>query len=100
VTDLETMLRRIAREEAERVLTERDLRAPSEQVTAAEFARRRSLSVSTVRAAIADGRLQAVKIGRAVRIPANAEIGKPAKPHAAAARDIRSARILGLAGRR
>lgn len=74
--------------------------ARADAVTAAEYARRRSISVSTVRAAIREGRLEAVKIGRAVRISANAEIGKPAKPHAAAARDVRSARILGLAGRR
>lgn len=97
MSDLESIIRTIVRDELERATRP----APAvEQVTAAEYARRRSISVSTVRAAIAEGRLQAVKIGRAVRIPANAEIGKPAKVHAPEARDIRSARILGLAGRR
>lgn len=50
--------------------------AADELVPPATFARMRSISVSTVRAAIREGRLPATKIGRAVRIAADAQIGR------------------------
>lgn len=43
-------------------------------VSAKEYAEARSIAVSTVRAAIREGRLPAKHIGRAVRIPSDAEI--------------------------
>jgi excisionase family DNA binding protein len=48
--------------------------AAPELITAAEFARRRSISISTVRAAIRERRLDVTRIGRAVRIAADAQI--------------------------
>jgi excisionase family DNA binding protein len=45
-------------------------------VTPAEYARARSISESTVRAAIREKRLEHIRIGRAVRIPTGATIGK------------------------
>jgi excisionase family DNA binding protein len=42
-----------------------------------ELARRLSICEATVRGAIRDGRLAAVKIGRAVRVRADAQIGQP-----------------------
>ncbi len=50
-----------------------------ELVSVAEFAKTRSISVSTVRNAIRDGRLEATKIGTAVRVRIDAEIGTPVK---------------------
>lgn len=71
-----------------------------ELVTMAAFARRRSISESTVRAAIRSGQLPAVKIGRAVRVPADAQIGKPAPTSGANTNAdtprARAARILGM----
>ena len=58
-------------------------------VTIATYAATRSISPSTVRAAIAEGRLSATKIGRSVRIPVDATI----TPRDAA---TGAARILGL----
>lgn len=46
----------------------------SDEVTVAEFARRRGLGVSTVRGAIRDGRVTARRTGRAVRVAADAQI--------------------------
>jgi len=50
-----------------------------DHVTVAEYARARSISESTVRVAIREGRLEVVRIGRAVRVPRDAAIGKRAK---------------------
>jgi hypothetical protein len=46
-------------------------------VSVAEYAAMRSISVSTVRNAIKRGRLPALRIGVAIRVPVDAEIGKP-----------------------
>jgi len=53
-------------------------RPVGELATVATFARDHAISVSTVRAMIRDGRLSAVKIGRAVRVRRDAQIGEPA----------------------
>lgn len=98
MSDFETLIRSIVRDELERAKNDQTP-APA-LVTIAAYAARRSISPSTVRAAIRDGRLPAHRVGRAVRVPSEVEIAKPAKPHETAARDIRSARILGLAARR
>ncbi len=50
-----------------------------EHVTVADYARCHSVSTSTVRAAIREGRLEAIRIGRAVRVAANANLGKPVR---------------------
>jgi excisionase family DNA binding protein len=46
-----------------------------EAITVAAYAARYSISERTVRDAIREGRLDHVRIGRAVRIPASARIG-------------------------
>jgi excisionase family DNA binding protein len=74
VSDLEEMVRKIVRDELAKQATPAN--DETEQLTVAEYARRWSLGQSTVRAAIREGRLEHVRIGRAVRIPAAAKIGK------------------------
>jgi excisionase family DNA binding protein len=51
--------------------------SPPLHLTVAEYAKRWSISPSTMRAAIRDGRLVHERIGRAVRVPAEARIGAP-----------------------
>ncbi len=95
-TVIESVVRRVVREELAAARA-----APADELlTMAEFARRHSISESTVRAAIRAGRLPAVKIGRAVRVRADAQIGEPA-PSSSASTEMdtpsaRAARILGL----
>jgi hypothetical protein len=45
--------------------------------SAAEYAMVRSISISTVRNAIRSGRLPAIKIGTAIRVRADVELGEP-----------------------
>ena len=94
----------------EQILAElRELRAEVKQlragkpdgsglVTIAAYAAARSISPSTVRAAIREGRLPKQHVGRAVRVPSDVEIA----PRAANEndRDARAARILGLTSAR
>jgi excisionase family DNA binding protein len=47
-----------------------------ETITVAAYCERYSISESTVRVAIREGRLEHIRIGRAVRIPPNAKIAK------------------------
>lgn len=70
--DLEHMIEQVVR----RVLAEERTVPPPDLVTVAEYARVRSISEKTVRVAIAEHRLDVLRIGRAVRIPANAEIAR------------------------
>jgi excisionase family DNA binding protein len=79
VTGFEDKLREMIREVVQEEIAKAGGAAGGELVTVAKYAERCSISQSTVRAAIADGRLEAVKIGRAVRIPANATIARPAR---------------------
>jgi excisionase family DNA binding protein len=68
-------------------------------VTVGEYARQKSISCSTVRAAIREGRLKAVRIGRAVRIPIDADLGvQIACKQSANTTSARADRILGLVG--
>jgi hypothetical protein len=103
VSDLEDTIRRIAREEAERVLAAGRAAAPAndaEWITVEAYAARRSISETTVRAAVKARRLEAMKFGRALRVRADVEIGTPAR--AAAAGDdhvTRARRKLGVTGR-
>lgn len=71
---LRTLITEIVREELGKLMP-----TPADLVTVAEFARRRSISPSTVRHAIRDGRLPVTSIGRAVRVAADATIGRPVK---------------------
>ena len=74
---LERIVRRVVREElaADRVGV-----AGSNMITMREFGRRHSISENTARNMIRDGRLAAVKIGAAVRIRSDAQIGERAGP--------------------
>jgi excisionase family DNA binding protein len=91
---VERVVRRVVREE----LAAQRARPPGELVTMATFAREHAISESTVRAMIRGGRLAAVKIGRAVRVRRDAQIGVPAL--GADNADVpaaRARRILGVA---
>jgi len=76
---LDEMIREIVRcevrAEVARVIATRP--AQPTHVSVAEYAAARSISVSTVRNAIRGGRLPALRFGSAVRVPADAEIGRP-----------------------
>jgi excisionase family DNA binding protein len=79
--DLESEIRRIVREELAR--TPANDTAP--HITVAEYASRRQISESTVRIAIRERRLPCLRIGRAVRVPADSEIQAPTRTAAARA---------------
>lgn len=76
MSDLEQTIRAIVRDELAKAKPSDP--AP-ELVTVDAYAAARSISPSTVRAAIRDGRLPAVKIGRAVRVRMTDEIARPAR---------------------
>lgn len=96
---LELIADRIADRLADRVADQLAARpeAGPELITMRAFARRNSISETTVRAMIKDGRLDAVKIGAAVRVRADAQIGKsaPRAPEVAETPRARANRILG-----
>lgn len=71
-----------------------DRSAAAQFVTVAAYATQRALGKSTVRRAIREGRLAVERIGRAVRIPADAVIARR-RPDAVIAR---AERRLGLSG--
>ena len=85
---LRQLVREVVREELAKAAHQGDLVAP------AAFAKANGISTKTVRRMIADGRLPAKKIGRAVRIPATATIGTPAKTGGAKESDADYARRL------
>ena len=95
---LEVLVRRVVREELTAHRERVDAVRASDAVTMTVFAQMRGVSVSTVRAAIRDGRLSATKIGRAVRIAADAKLGTPVHAVNSAKPAARAARILGLVG--
>jgi excisionase family DNA binding protein len=95
MSEFEHMIRAIVRDELARIVP-----TPSvEALTAADYARRWSISVSTVRAAIREGRLASVKIGRSVRIPHDAEIARHVDADDDLAWQRKKLRLLGKAGR-
>jgi excisionase family DNA binding protein len=101
VSDLEAVVARLVRAEVDRRLAELGVTgAPPAWpalVTVAAYAAARSISPATVRAAIREGRLEAHRIGRAVRVPAAAEIARPVRVRAGAATaTAAAARALGL----
>ncbi len=78
MSDLEkTLQAMIEREVSRQLAAARPANDAPVCVTIAEYARARSISESTVRLAIREGRLPAQKIGRAVRIKPTDEIAKP-----------------------
>lgn len=88
---LTEVVREVVREE---LAKERRPTMP-ELVSVDEYAHRRSISVSTVRAAIREGRLCVERIGRAVRVPAEATIGRSLDDSKiAASRDARRTRLF------
>jgi excisionase family DNA binding protein len=68
---------------------------PSRQLTVEAVAASRSIGKSTVRRAIREHRLEVVRVGRAVRVPADAVIAAPARTTTDAAMQ-RAERQLGL----
>lgn len=96
MTDLEAALRPIvAKLVADELAKHRDPRE-GDHLTVAEYARRLSVSERTVRDAIRDGRLEHVRIGRAVRIPVTARIEPRVEAATARARLL----LLGGGGKR
>ena len=89
---IEQLVRRVVREEIFACASES---APPQYLTVAAFAAARSIGQSTVRKAIREGRLESIRIGRAVRISSKMEIGR----RKSSDRDIaweRAAKRLGL----
>jgi excisionase family DNA binding protein len=81
--EIEEAIRRLVREEVRSELAKVPaLQAPaaSPYISVTEYANARSISVSTVRNAIRDGRLPAMKIGSAVRVRGDEEIGASVVP--------------------
>jgi excisionase family DNA binding protein len=79
VADIPRLLRQLA--DAFEAADADSVQQPTQSLflTVADYARRHSISQGTVRSAIREGVLPARRIGRALRIPATAEIGKPAR---------------------
>jgi excisionase family DNA binding protein len=76
---LDKLIREIVRAEVRAEVARVIAQGPAQptHVSVAEYAAARSISVSTVRNAIRAGRLPAIRIGTAVRVPVEAEIGRP-----------------------
>lgn len=62
----------------------------------AEYAARLGIGVSTVRIAIREGRLESIRVGRAVRIPVSAVIRRRIELEERDDATARAARVLGL----
>ena len=91
MTNIEDHIRAIVRDELSRA---RPSTAPA-LVTVAAYAASRSISPSTVRAAIREGRLDAERIGRAVRVSPTATIARKVPVRGDELRARRAARLLG-----
>lgn len=81
------------------VLAALGLDGTSGMVSPATYAARRAISTRTVRRAIEDGRLPYERIGRLVRVPADAVIAPRSRSTADGARS-RIERTLGIGARR
>jgi excisionase family DNA binding protein len=80
---VEDVLRQLVRDEIRAELAKipaLQTPASSPYVSVAEYAKARSISVSTVRNAVRAGKLAAMKIGTAVRVRSDAEIGASVTP--------------------
>ena len=69
-------LRGVIRAVVLEVLAEQKPATSGGMITIAAYAKMWSLSVSTVRRAIRDGRLPATKVGRGIRVAADSAIGR------------------------
>jgi excisionase family DNA binding protein len=78
-SELERVIRAIVRDEMGKARAEAAAHPFPDHITAKEYARRFSISVSTVLDAVHDGRLSAVRIGRVIRIPSDASMAKPVR---------------------
>lgn len=74
MTDFETQFRALVEKIVDERLAQRPAPSPDRLLSVAAFARQLSISERTVRDAIREKRLDHVRIGRAVRIPAAARI--------------------------
>jgi hypothetical protein len=76
---LDEWLRELVRSEVRAEVARAVATAPAQptHVSIADYAAARSISISTVRNAIRGGRLPALHIGTAVRVPVDVEIGRP-----------------------
>lgn len=100
---LEELIRVIARTEVQRELEKATARPPPKYVSIATYAEARSISRSTVRNAIRSGRLPAIRVGSAVRVAADTEIGTAVEPVSRVGGDspaTRAQQILSRAPRR
>lgn len=77
MTDFEQNLRKLVEQVVRDVLAEHKPASNDTHLTVAEYARRWSLAESTVREAIREKRLDHDRIGRAIRIVADARIRPP-----------------------
>lgn len=77
---VELLADRVVERAAEKIAAAVKVEQPAAMITMSEFAERNGISIGLVRKMISDGRLQAVKLGRAVRIASDATIGKPTRP--------------------
>jgi hypothetical protein len=81
---LEEIIRELVRHEVRAEVARLAETAPAspKYVSVAEYAMARSISASTVRNAIRSGRLPALRIGVAVRVPVDVEMGCPVAANA------------------
>lgn len=93
-TLLEEIVRRVVREELANARRADDVGELSPE----QFAKRIGVSTSTVRAMVKDGRLPAKKVGRLVRIAADATIGEPIRPKSPDATTAPTARARAILG--
>jgi excisionase family DNA binding protein len=82
-SEIEVLVRSIVREELTSFARTFAKETASQQyVTIQQYAAARSISVSTVRNAVRAGKLPALRIGKAVRVQSDAEIGAVVHPDA------------------
>ncbi len=78
---IEVLIRKLVREELHAELAKKPPeKPPASYISIREYAKARSVCVSTVRNAIRDGRLPAMKIGTALRVQSDVEIGTSVIP--------------------
>lgn len=86
MSDIEAALRPLVAKLVDEALAKREPANDVGELTVAAYCIRHSLSESTVRGAIRDERLEHHRIGRMIRIPADARITAPVRDATARAR--------------
>ncbi len=79
---IDDAIRELVREEIHAALAKTVAPQLATYVTIPDYAKARSISISTVRSAIRAGRLPAMKIGTAIRVRSDVEIGASVIPTA------------------